>query len=142
MNTFQQDLNRGKEVEAKVLKILQRKYPSASLIDKFKGYDIWIPELHKSVEVKYDPMSNKTGNIVIEIEMFGKPSALLSTTADYWVFHDDEVFISMPPMKIVECLLLNKLQYREFVGTGDSNTKKAFLVPKKLLFSYGRTLDE
>ena len=78
-NTFQADLKRGINIEIKALTIIQKKYPSASLINKFKGYDIWIPEIHKSVEIKYDPMSNKTGNIVVEIEMFNKPSALITT---------------------------------------------------------------
>ena len=98
--------------------------------------------MHKSVEVKYDPMSNETGNIVIEIEMNGQLSALSTTTADYWVFHDDHVFIIMKPMSIVNCIFQNKLQYVEFVGQGDTPKKKAFLVPKDLLFKYGKKLGE
>ena len=72
MNTFHEDLERGKAIERKSLDVIRKKYPCASLIDAFKGYDIWIPELHKSIEVKYDPMSNETGTIVVEIEMNGK----------------------------------------------------------------------
>ena len=109
--TFQEDLERGFEVEFAVLEIIQKKYPSASLIHAYKGYDIWIPELHKSVEVKYDPMSNETGNIVVEIEMNGNLSALSTTTADYWVFHDDHVFVMMKPMSIINCIFQNKLKY-------------------------------
>ena len=139
--TFQEDLERGFEVEFAVLEIIQKKYPSASLIHAYKGYDIWIPELHKSVEVKYDPMSNETGNIVVEIEMNGNLSALSTTTADYWVFHDDHVFVMMKPMSIVNCIFQNKLQYGEFVGQGDTSKKKAFLVPKDLLFQYGKKLE-
>ena len=140
--TFHQDLERGFEVEYTVLEIIRKKYPSASLINSYKGYDIWIPELHKSVEVKYDPMSNETGNIVIEIEMNGKLSALSTTTADYWVFHDDHVFVIIKPMSIVNCIFQNKLQYVEFVGEGDRASKKAFLVQKKLLFQYGKELEK
>jgi hypothetical protein len=36
----------------------------------------------------------------------------------------------------------NKLQYVEFVGEGDRASKKAFLVPKELLFKYGKKLGE
>lgn len=140
--TFQQDLERGFEVEYAVLEIIRKKYPSASLINAYKGYDIWIPELHKSVEVKYDPMSNETGNIVIEIEMNGQLSALSTTTADYWVFHDDHVFVMMKPMNIVNCIFQNKLQYVEFVGQGDTSKKKAFLVPKDVLFKHGKKIGE
>lgn len=140
MNTFKHDLERGSSVEDKVLAIIQKTCPCATKVEAFKGYDIWIPETHKSVEVKYDPMSNETGNIVIEIEMFGKPSALMTTTADYWVFYDDKQFVSIKPLDIINCIFLNKLTYREFVGTGDTEKKKAFLVPKKVLFKYGKQL--
>jgi hypothetical protein len=112
------------------------------LIDAFKGYDIWIPELHKSVEVKYDPMSNETGNIVVEIEMSGKASALITTTADYWLFYDDHVFMLMKPMSIVNCIFQEKLTFVDFVGSGDSSRKKAFLVPKHLLFQHGKQLEK
>ena len=140
ITTFKQDLQRGIDVEQKVLSILKKTYPSASLIDKYKGYDIWIPETHKSVEVKYDPMSNTTGNIVIEIWMYEKPSALLTTTADYWVFHDDSVFVSIPPKRIFECIMINEIPLRIFTGKGDTVSKKAYLVPKDLLFSYGKII--
>jgi hypothetical protein len=142
VNTFHQDLERGKAIERKALEVIRKKYPCASLIEAFKGYDIWIPELHKSVEVKYDPMSNETGNIVVEIEMNGHLSALSTTTADYWVFHDDHVFVIMKPMSIVNCIFQNKLQYVEFIGEGDRASKKAFLVPKQLLFKHGKKLGE
>lgn len=139
--TFQQDLEKGLDVELTVVDTIKKKYPSASLIDKFKGYDIWIPELHKSVEVKYDPMSNKTGNVVIEIEMNGQLSALSTTTADFWVFYDDNVFVIIKPTSIVNCIFQNKLQYVEFVGQGDASKKKAFLIPKNVLFSYGKQME-
>jgi hypothetical protein len=142
MNTFHQDLERGKAIERKALEVIRKKYPSASLIEAFKGYDIWIPELHKSVEVKYDPMSNETGNIVVEIEMNNKASALITTTADYWLFYDDHVFVLMKPMSIVNCIFQSKLQYVEFVGNGDRSLKKAFLIPKATLFQCGKQLEE
>ena len=140
VTTFKQDLQRGIDVEQKLLAILKKTYPSASLIDKYKGYDIWIPETHKSVEVKYDPMSNTTGNVVVEVWMYDKPSALLTTTADYWVFHDDNLFVSIQPRRIFECIMLNQIPLREFTGKGDTVSKKAYLIRKELLFSYGKIL--
>jgi hypothetical protein len=141
MMTFQKDLERGIGIEEKALAMIQKKYPCATLVNAHKGYDIWIPELHKSVEVKYDPMSNQTGNVVVEIEMNGKASALITTTADYWVFHDDHVFIMMRPISIINCIFQLKLQYVEFVGEGDRSSKKAFLVPKNILFNCGKQLE-
>ena len=142
MNAFQKDLSRGIEVELMALAIIQKKYPCATLVNAYKGYDIWIPELHKSVEVKYDPMSNETGNIVVEIEMNGKLSALSTSTADFWLFYDDHVFVMMNKMDIINCIFQNRLQYVEFVGNGDTVSKKAFLVKKSILFSYGRILEK
>jgi hypothetical protein len=135
-------LSRGIEVELMALAIIQKKYPCATLVNAYKGYDIWIPELHKSVEVKYDPMSNETGNIVVEIEMNGKLSALSTSTADFWLFYDDYVFVMMNKMDIINCIFQNKLQYVKFVGNGDTASKKAFLVKKSILFAYGRILEK
>jgi hypothetical protein len=138
--SFNKDLQRGLEIEERVVSILRKKYPCATLVSAFKGYDIWIPEINKSVEVKYDPMSCETGNIVVEIEMYGKPSGLMASTADYWVFYDGEMFVIMPTKNIFKCIFDCKLQYVEFVGNGDTRSKKAFLVKKDTLFKYGKIL--
>jgi hypothetical protein len=140
VETFKADLERGIKVENMLLDILKRKYPASTLINAFKGYDIWIPEIHKSIEVKYDQKSNETGNIVVEIEFNGKPSALMTTTADYWVFYDGNVFVTIEPKDIIKCIFMNKLQYVEFVGNGDSKSKKAFLIKKDTLFAYGKVI--
>jgi hypothetical protein len=85
-------------------------------------------------------MSNQTGNIVIEVWMYDKPSALFTTTADFWVFYDDNQFVSITPKKIIECIMLHEIQLKNFIGKGDRVSKKAYLVPKELLFSYGNVL--
>lgn len=137
MSSFNSDLVRGVTVEDRVLEILRKKYPLSKRIEgKFKDYDIWIPELEKGVEVKYDPMSNQTGNIVVEIEMGGIPSALLTTKSEWWVFYDDNVFALIKTMNIFRCIMLNKLVFSEFTGSGDSLSKKAYLIKKRTLFAY------
>ncbi len=135
--TFHDDLSRGIAIEMQVLANIRKKYPCATLIDGFKGYDIWIPETGTGVEVKYDPMSKETGNLVVEVEMSGNPSALLATEAKWWVFYDGDVFLWVRPRDIIHCIIENKLVYVEFVGAGDRNKKKAFLIKKELLFKYG-----
>ena len=141
MQTFYTDLDRGVKVENLLLNILKRKYPCSTIINAFKGYDIWIPEINKFIEVKYDEKSNETGNIVVEIEFNGKPSALMTTTADYWVFYDGNIFVTIEPKEIVKCIFMNKLQYVEFIGKGDSKSKKAFLIKKDTLFAYGKIIN-
>lgn len=142
--SFLFDLLEGVAIEERLLAKIKEKYPSATLINAYKGYDIWIPETSQGIEVKYDPMSNETGNIVVEIEMSGKKSALTTTTADYWVFYDNHEYAWFKPMDIVYCIFVNKLKCVDFVGNGDKNAKRAFLVPKEILFAHAikRVKDE
>ena len=133
---FKTALEAGKRVEELVLQSIQKKYPSATIIDKYKGYDIWVPEAGFGIEVKADTMSNQTGNIVIEFEFNGKPSALLTTTAKYWVIYDDHQFIWITPAQIINCIFQNKLTHATFTGNGDKVTKKAFLIKKADLLKY------
>jgi len=141
MNSFVNDLKRGIVVENIVLQYIQTKYPSACIVNAFKGYDIWIPELHKSVEVKYDLMSNETGNMIIEIGFNNKPSALFTTTADIWVFYDDNVMAFITPTKLLQFLLTHKYSWLEFTATGDNKIKRAYLVAKNLLFNHCKVIN-
>ena len=138
-NKFKEDLIVGQEGESLVLNQIKKKYPKTYSIEGYcKEYDIWIPELNYGIEVKQDAKSNYTGNIVIEIEMFNKPSALITTKAKYWIFYDQKKFVIIEVRDIYNCILQNQYKYVEFVGNGDNEKKKAFLVNKKLLYSYGK----
>ena len=93
MDTFTIDLQRGKVIEMNVLSIIKKKYPKAYKVDGyFKDYDLYIPEINKSIEVKSDEKSKYTGNILIEVEFNDKPSALMTSKADYWVWWDGYAF--------------------------------------------------
>ena len=140
--SFYADLERGLEIEKKVLKIVQKKYPKAEIVTALKEYDIWVPELQKGIEVKYDPMSCQTGNIVVEFEMNGKPSALMATTADWWIFYDDEVYFSITPKEITQLIFNKRLVYTVITGRGDLYSKKVFLIPKDWLIAASRILQD
>lgn len=134
---FEKDLIIGQELEQKILQTIRKKYPSAVLIPgKFKPYDIFIPEKNLKIEVKVDYKSQETGNIIIELYMFGKPSALLSTEADYWIIHTGEENLWIKPKKILECILLNNIRVQDILGAGDDQTKKACLIPIDLFKKY------
>jgi len=94
----------------------------------FKEYDIIIPEIDKTIEVKSDVKSLHTGNFVVEVEFDGKPSALSTTTADWWVFYDSKAEFWITPELIKHAV--KDLELREFVGKGDTKSKKAYLCPK------------
>lgn len=133
-DNFQKDLKRGERVEAKILEMVKRKYPDAY---KVKGYckegDIYIPSKDEWIEVKYDPMSNETGNIVVEIEFNGKPSALSTTKSYRWVFYTDKELIITTPEILKKIIKDNELTPRKFVGNGDRHAKLAYLIKKYLI---------
>lgn len=133
MSHFERDLMRGKIVEERVLRILKKTFPEAHQV---KGYckegDIYIPAPHdKWVEVKYDPMSQQTGNIVVEVEFNGKPSALSTTKSYRWVFYTGKELIITSPKILRKMIKDNELRPVEFVGDGDKHSKLAYLVKKK-----------
>lgn len=137
MSQFQEDLKAGKVLERSVLLQIQNKYPKAYIQEGyFKEWDIYVPELGIGVEVKSDQKSKHTGNIVIEIEFNGKPSALSTTKATYWVIYDGMEFRWFLPSEIKRCITENKLQHATFTGRGDTKSKKAYLIRKELLYKY------
>ena len=137
MSKFEEDLAIGHNAEQKVLKLLQTQYPSAVIIPGYcKEMDIYVPEKHKRYEVKQDFKSEHTGNIVVEIGMYGKPSALMTSQDDTWVFITPNQYAFIERDRIKDCIIENNLQYKTFVGNGDTEAKNAYLIKKKLLFDY------
>ena len=127
---FKKDLQRGRKIEEKILDICRQKYPCSVLIDgKFKDYDLFIPETNKKLEIKGDYRSCETGNIIIELMMFGKPSALLTTKADFWVVYTGLELLWITPIKIIECITVNNINSRILTGQGDTASKVACLIP-------------
>ena len=142
-DNFKKDLQRGREIEEKILSICREKYPSSVLINgKFKDYDLFIPETNKKLEIKGDYRSCETGKIIIELMMFGKPSALLTTKADLWVIYTGLELLWITPKKIIECITINNIKSRELIGQGDTASKVACLIPittfKKYCFKIER----
>ncbi len=134
---FCKDLLVGQDLENSILNSIRRKYPTAVLVPgKFKPYDIFIPEKNLKIEVKVDYKSQETGNIIIELFMFGKPSALLSTEADYWIIETGKQTMWVKPKKIIECIMINNIRSQEILGNGDDQKKIACLIPIELFKRY------
>tara|TARA_R110002049_G_scaffold72020_4_gene185823 strand:- start:630 stop:1067 length:438 start_codon:yes stop_codon:yes gene_type:complete len=137
MNTFEEDLEDGHNAERDVLKLLQTQYPSAVIIPGYcKEMDIYVPEKHKRYEVKKDFKSKYTGNLVVEIGMYGKPSALMTSKADTWVFVTPNQYGFIERERVKDCIIENNLEYKTFVGNGDTVSKNAYLIKQELLFKY------
>lgn len=127
--SFADYLSYGEIVELKVLELIRVKYPLAYKIDGyFKGYDIYIPELHKGIEVKSDQKSRETNNLVIEIEFNSRPSALSTTKASYWTFYNGLTFLWTTPQRIRECIRRYNYKPATFTATIDKSPKVAYLV--------------
>ena len=133
-NQFKQDLSTGEDIELRVLKSIQQKYPEAYKIEGyFKYFDLYIPEIEKSVEVKYDYKAKETGNIVVELTFNGKPSALMTTKADFWVFVLHDRYIWTTPDNIKKSIHIYGKDPARFKGRGDSAYKLAWLIPIKTI---------
>lgn len=137
MNSFEKDLKVGKIIEKEVLEMIQKKHPQAFGIEGYcKAYDIFVPEISQGIEVKQDYKSKYTGNIVVEVEMSGKPSALSTTLAHYWIFVTHYKYAFIKPNRIKDCIIQNNLDMKTFTSKGDYNSKNAYLIKEDLLFSY------
>ena len=141
--SFREDLKEGERIEQEVLSQIQEKYPKAFKIDGYyKEYDIYIPEIDKSVEVKQDYKCVETGNIVVEITFDGKPSALLTTKADYWIFVLQNKYIWTSPTRIKKSIGDYGKDPAKFKGRGDDKYKLAWLIPLSYIENHSILIKE
>lgn len=114
---FDLDLAYGQVREAKVAEMLQDKK-----IEVKSERDVW----------------QRTGNIAIEYESYGKPSGIASTEADYW-FHNlcigDDTFATLvfdvPSLRKI----IDNLDKKKSVRGGDHNASRMYLLNLQKLFS-------
>jgi hypothetical protein len=141
---FQESLTSGQKSENLVLDIIKKKYPKAFLKEGYhKEYDIMIPEINKTVEVKKDFKSQYTGNVVIEVEMNNRPSGLETSTADWWVFHLNDIELVWIKLKRLKELVKSEdYNLVEFIGKGDAISKLAYLVKKKDIYLWSNKIKE
>ena len=94
---------------------------------------------NKKIEVKSEKdMWQKTGNICIEYESWGKPSGIKATEADYW-FHNlcvgNNEFCTLVFKTDVLRTIVEKLDTFKTVSGGDHKASRMFLVNLQKLFS-------
>lgn len=130
--------------EEEILIRINKKYANAYIDNTGKAnsdWDIYIPEINEGVESKMDYKSKETGNIVIEVEMNGKPSALSVTKSKYWVFVTGYELIWITPLEIYRFIEQHPEYGRvPFTGDGDNKEKKAYLVRLHTLKKYVNNL--
>ena len=116
-NDFRYDLEIGRIAEKKLADILE----------------------NKKIEIKYDLLASKTGNIAIEYECRNKLSGISITESDYYCYiiantQCQDIYILIETNKLKELCrkyyLMNKIK-----KLGDNNLSKAVIIPLKYLFS-------
>jgi hypothetical protein len=93
----------------------------------------------KKIEVKSErDLWQRTGNIAIEYESYGKPSGINATESDYW-FHNlcvgDDTFCTLVFNTNSLKKIIDNLDYKRSVSGGDHNASKMYLVNLQKLFS-------
>ena len=94
---------------------------------------------NKKIEVKSEKdLWQKSGNICIEYESWGKPSGIRATEADYW-FHNlcvgDKEFCTLVFDTEMLKTIVDDLDTFKTVSGGDNNASRMFLVNLQKLFS-------
>jgi|TARA_R110000744_G_scaffold228083_1_gene346075 hypothetical protein len=93
----------------------------------------------KKIEVKSERgMWQRTGNIAIEYESYGRPSGIAATESDYW-FHNlcvgDETFCTLVFDTNSLKKIIDNLDSKRSVSGGDHNASRMYLVNLQKLFS-------
>ena len=93
----------------------------------------------KKIEVKSErDVWQKTGNIAIEYECYGKPSGINATESDYWFHHlciGDETFATLVFDTASLKRIIENLDTKRSVSGGDNNASRMYLLNLQKLFS-------
>ena len=152
MSEFPESLKAGKVGEVEILKRTLKVQPDAFIDDGTRpesvkrdksDWDIWRPKNKYGVEVKNDYKSNYTTNLLIEMEMGGKPSALSITKAWYWVFITGIEYIQITPLELYRYLEQHPhLSRSDILGSGDTTKKRGYLDWKERIIQHVKKLEK
>lgn len=93
----------------------------------------------KRIEVKSErDVWQRTGNIAIEYECYGKPSGINATESDYW-FHNlcigEDIFATIVFDTKSLKRIIDNLDSKKSVSGGDNNASRMYLLNLQKLFS-------
>lgn len=133
----------GKYIEDNIIERLNEKFPKAynSNINGItnKKWDLVIPEIKKTIEVKGDYISVRTGNLLVEVSGWDGDSGLRTTRADWWVFVTGFRLIWIKPLEIyrfIEKYPKYSPKIDNLNGKGDTYVKVVYKIKKEELIKY------
>ena len=131
--SFDLDLEIGKRVERSWIDRMKVAFRQTyQTFGEDSRYDIAVPELSVTIEVKYDPKSRETGNVVVEY-YHNQPSGILTSTATHWLFDLGEEELWFDRRSLIGCILMSGEKPVQIHGPGDRHAKAVFLIPVETL---------
>jgi hypothetical protein len=93
----------------------------------------------KKIEVKSErDVWQRTGNIAIEYQCYGKPSGIAATEADYW-FHNlcvgDDIYATIVFKVDILKKIIDNLDSVRSVSGGDNNASRMYLLNLQKIFT-------
>jgi hypothetical protein len=140
---FSKDLADGKAAEAEVAaRLMARLGIGEDDIERSssKGYDLKIVSKGWTFEVKNDLMAHQTGNVAIEYECRGKPTALSVTTAEFWVYKFAGQFFAFRTETLRRLLFEEKKYLRQVTGGDAGSNTKMYLVKVEEFKKWGKEI--
>jgi hypothetical protein len=143
VNEFRdRDLPFGEKGESLILELILKKYKTAYKQDGYhKEYDIMIPEINKTVEVKRDAQTDSTGNIFIESSCQNVESGIAATTANIFAYITESKIYWIETENINKCIEEQKIL--KGVGFRIQGKKiDAYLIPTSIFEKYCIRIDK
>ena len=131
---FNKDLPVAQKTEMEVASLIESKIPNAKLKESCnnKDYDLLFDfgGLDVKLEVKEDFFAHKSGNTVIEFESRGRPSGIVTSKADYWVYkihESDGIHFYISKTQDIKQAIDKKKWFRIVDGGDTGSGTKMFL---------------
>lgn len=121
---FSTDLKKGLEAEVLYAEhLLSQGFKVIRTHGLNKDWDIGVYEnniILNTFEIKRDIISDRSGNLAIEVAFKGSKSGITATKADYLVIYAKGKVYELKTQEFKEWLILNK-PYLKYVRGGDNN---------------------
>lgn len=140
---FEKQLAYGRAGEAYALRLINWDSYELAPDEAFPDYDIktqW-NGAQQTWEVKRDGYTKYTGNIVIEFESSGRPSGIMTTKADTYIYLvDGEPTVFFIPTDVLRRFIAEG-KYHAIRGIAERGKNKAYFFRRSLFEDYEWTIE-